>query len=113
MRLQENLYTTIIMEISEKKIALVTDWITDWGGAERIFERLMQLYPEADIYTSVFFPSRPEVFRGRKVRTSFIQKIPFLNRKHKLCMVFRPLAFSRFNFSKYDVVISCTSAEAK
>jgi len=101
------------MDISQKKIALVTDWITHWGGAERVFERLMQLFPEADIYTSVYFPERPEVFTGRNIKTSFIQKIPFLNRRHKLCMLLRPLAFSRFDFSWYDLVISCTSAEAK
>ncbi len=101
------------MDVSQKKIALVTDWITHWGGAERVFERLMQLFPEADIYTSVYFPERPEVFAGRNIKTSFIQKIPFLNRRHKLCMLLRPLAFSRFDFSGYDLVISCTSAEAK
>jgi len=101
------------MDISQKKIALVTDWITHWGGAERVFERLMQLFPDADIYTSVYFPERPEVFGGRNIKTSFIQKIPFLNHRHKLCMLLRPLAFSRFDFSKYDLVISCTSAEAK
>ncbi len=101
------------MDVSQKKIALVTDWITHWGGAERVFERLMQLFPEADIYTSVYFPERPEVFAGKNIKTSFIQKIPFLNRRHKLCMLLRPLAFSRFDFSEYDLVISCTSAEAK
>lgn len=101
------------MDISQKKIALVTDWITHWGGAERVFERLMKLFPDADIYTSVYFPERPEVFAGRNIKTSFIQKIPYLNRRHKLCMLLRPLAFSRFDFSGYDLVISCTSAEAK
>jgi glycosyltransferase involved in cell wall biosynthesis len=101
------------MDISQKKIALVTDWITHWGGAERVFERLIQLFPEADIYTSVYFPDRLEVFEGRNIKTSFIQKIPFLNRRHKLSMLLRPLAFSRFDFSEYDLVISCTSAEAK
>lgn len=100
-------------DISQKKIALVTDWITDWGGAERVFERLLQLFPEADIYTSVYFPSRAQAFTGRNIKTSFIQKIPFLNRRHKLCMLLRPLAFSAFDFSEYDLVISCTSAEAK
>lgn len=99
--------------MSQKRIALVADWITHWGGAERVFAKLMEMYPEADIYTSVFFPTRPKVFEGRKVYTSFIQYIPFLNRRHKLCMLLRPLAFSRFDFSEYDIVISSTSAEAK
>ncbi|MBP6921351.1 glycosyltransferase [Candidatus Gracilibacteria bacterium] len=99
--------------MSQKKIALVADWITHWGGAERVFAKLMEMYPEADIYTSVFFPTRPEVFQGRKIHTSFIQYLPFLNRRHKLCMLLRPLAFWGFSFRKYDIVISSSSAEAK
>lgn len=95
------------------KIALVADWITHWGGAERVFTKLMEMYPGADIYTSVFFPERSEVFEGRKVHTSFLQHIPFLNRRHKLCMLLRPIAFSMFDFSGYDLVISSSSAEAK
>jgi glycosyltransferase involved in cell wall biosynthesis len=101
------------MNQNTKKVALVADWITHWGGAERVFAKLMEMYPEADIYTSVFFPSRPEVFEGRRVHTSFIQYIPFLNRRHKMCMLLRPFAFSRFDFSEYDLVISSSSAEAK
>ncbi len=99
--------------MSQKRIALVADWITHWGGAERVFEKLMNMYPEADIYTSVFFPERPEVFVGRKIHKSFIQYIPFFNRRHKLCMLLRPLAFKSFDFSDYDIVISSSSAEAK
>jgi len=99
--------------MSQKRIALVADWITHWGGAERILVKLMEMYPEAEIYTSVFFPERPEAFEGRKIHTSFIQYVPFLNRRHKLCMLLRPLAFRSFDFSDYDLVISASSAEAK
>lgn len=102
-----------VMIQKDKKIAIVADWITHWGGAERVFVKLMEMYPEADIYTSVFFPERPDVFKGRKIHTSFIQYIPILNRKHKLCMLLRPLAFWSFDFSQYDLVISSSSAEAK
>ena len=99
--------------MSQKKIALVADWITHWGGAERVFVKLMEMYPEADIYTSVFFPTQPEFFRWRKIHKSFIHYLPFFNRRHKLCMLLRPLAFWSFNFRKYDIVISSSSAEAK
>jgi hypothetical protein len=99
--------------MSQKRIAIVADWITHWGGAERILVKLMEMYSEADIYTSVFFPERLEAFEGRKIHTSFIQYIPFLNRRHKLSMLLRPLAFRSFDFSDYDLVISASSAEAK
>jgi len=101
------------MNQNTKKVALVADWITHWGGAERVLVKLMEMYPGADIYTSVFFPTRPKVFEGKKIHTSFIQYIPFLNCRHKLCMLLRPLAFWSFDFSEYDIVISSTSAEAK
>lgn len=99
--------------MTQKKVALVADWITHWGGAERVFAKLMEMYPEADIYTSVFFPERPEVFQGRNIHTSFIQHIPFFNRRHKLTMLLRPMAFAWFDFREYDIVISSSSAEAK
>ncbi len=103
------------MKNTHIKIALVADWITHFWWAERVFLKLMKMYPEADIYTSVFFPTQElkKYFQGRKVYTSFIQHIPFLNRRHKFCMLLRPLAFRRFDFSGYDLVISSSSAEAK
>lgn len=101
------------MQRNTKKIAIVTDWITHWGGAERLLVKLMEMYPDADIYTSVFFPDKPKYFKNRNIHTSFIQYIPFLNRRHKLCMLLRPLAFWLFDFSSYDIVITLSSAEAK
>ncbi|MFC1797916.1 hypothetical protein ACFLY2_01895 [Patescibacteria group bacterium] len=73
----------------------------------------MEIFPDADIFTSVFFQDNNPIFEGRKVTTSFIQKIPFLNKSHKLALTFRPLAFESFDLSEYDIVISSTSAESK
>ena len=53
------------------------------------------------------------VFAGKKIKTSFIQKIPLLNRAHKLALTLRPLAFESFDLSNYDIVISSSSAESK
>jgi hypothetical protein len=71
------------------------------------------MFPKADVYTSVFFPQKPKIFSGRKIFTSFIQKIPFLNKSHKLALTFRPRAFENFDLSNYDLVISSSSAESK
>ena len=96
-----------------KKIAIVCDWIKDWWWAELVLEQLMDIFPQADIFTSVFFQKENPVFTWRKITTSFIQKIPFLNKSHKLALTLRPLAFESFDLSKYDIVISSTSAESK
>ena len=99
--------------IEDKKVAIVCDWIKDWGGAEIVLEQLLEAFPQADIFTSIFFQENNPVFKGRKITTSFIQKIPVLNKSHKLALTLRPLAFESFDLSEYDIVISSTSAESK
>jgi hypothetical protein len=71
------------------------------------------MFPDADIFTSVFWQEKNPLFKKRDVYTSFIQKIPLLNKSHKLALTLRPLAFESFNLSAYDIVISSTSAESK
>lgn len=95
------------------KVAIVCDWIKDWGGAELVLSHILEIFPEADIYTSVFFQDKNPVFKWRKITTSFIQKIPFLNKSHKLALTLRPLAFESFDLSEYNLVISSSSAESK
>jgi len=96
-----------------KKIAIVCDWIKDWGWAEVVLEQFLEIFPQADIFTSVFFQDNNTIFKNRKITTSFIQKIPILNKSHKLALTLRPLAFESFDLSEYDIVISSTSAESK
>lgn len=97
---------------NEKKIAIVCDWLIDFGGAELVISDLLELFPEADIYTSVCYMEHP-MLQERKVFTSWIQKIPFFNRKHKLAGILRPYAFRNFDLSKYDIIICSCSAESK
>lgn len=94
------------------RIALVCDWLTNQAGAERILLELHKMFPDAPIYTSVHDPARTPDFKDADIRTSFLQKVPFHN-KHQLFTIPRMLAFRRFNFSQYDIVLSVTAAEAK
>jgi glycosyltransferase involved in cell wall biosynthesis len=95
------------------KVAIVHDWLTNMGGAERVVLALHRAYPDAPIYTSVFNPGRLPEFAGLDVRTSFLQRIPLARHKHQLFPTLRTLAFESFDLSQYDVVISSASAEAK
>jgi len=74
---------------------------------------MLEIFPNADIFTSIFFGGNKEIFKNRVIKTSFIQNIPILNKSHKLALFFRPLAFESFDLSSYDIVISSTSAESK
>ena len=102
-----------MQNLQEKKIAIVCDWIKDWWGAEIVLEQMLEIFPTADIFTSIFFRGEKVIFKNRVIKTSFIQNIPILNKSHKLALFFRPLAFESFDLSSYDIVISSTSAESK
>ncbi|MHB1417901.1 MAG: glycosyltransferase, partial [Chloroflexota bacterium] len=93
------------------KIALVHDWLNQYGGAERVLEVLHDLYPDAPIYTSIYEPAAmPEAYRGWDIRTSFMQRLPFVKRRHQPFMPLYPLAFEQFDLMDYDLVISNSSA---
>ena len=99
--------------LNNLKTAIVADWIKDMWWAELVLQHMLELFPNADIFTSVFFQENNKIFKWRNIITSFIQKIPFINKSHKLALTLRPLAFESFDLSSYDLVISSTSAESK
>lgn len=100
--------------LKKAKIALVYDRVNKWGGAERVLLALHEIFPNAPLYTSVYDPTgAPWAKVFPEVKTSFLQKIPFLRTHHEMLGTFMPLAFRSINLSNYDVVISVTSESAK
>ena len=96
------------------KVALVHDYLVDAGGAERIVEIFHELYPEAPVYTSIYnLETTFTCFREMDVRTSFLQYLTTSERHYKWLLPLYPLAFEKFDFSDYDVVLSSSSAWAK
>src|SRR5438105_1031004 len=96
---------------SNLKIALVCDWLTGIGGAEREVLELHKLYPDAPIYTSQYDPKSIDWFKGADVRTTWLQKLP--KALKKFLPPLRAWTFSRLDLSEYDLVISSSGAEAK
>ena len=100
------------------KIALIHDYLNQYGGAERVLEELHQLYPKAPIYTSVYDAEGMKALgfkaEGKDIRTSFMERVPLRNKlpRYYFTMLY-PYAFSRFNMSEYDVVLSDASYAAK
>ncbi|MCL5074140.1 MAG: glycosyltransferase [Chloroflexi bacterium] len=93
------------------KVAIVCSWLNQYGGAERVLEILHEMYPVAPIYTSIYAPERmPGAYRQWDIRTSFMQRLPFVKTHHQPFLPLYPLAFEQFDLSDYDVVISNSSA---
>jgi glycosyltransferase involved in cell wall biosynthesis len=96
------------------KVALVHDYLTQYGGAERVLAALCELFPRAPIYTLVYNEELTGgAFGKRIIRTSFIQKMPFSKKNHRLFSPLMPLAIEQFDLSYYDLVISDSSGYAK
>ncbi len=96
------------------KIALVHDDFVQAGGAESLFATIASLWPDAQIYTSLVDWSKlPQSIARRRIKTSFIQIIPFANRFYKALLPLYPLAFESFKFDDFDLVISSTTRFAK
>ncbi len=93
------------------KVAIVCDWLTGIGGAERVVLELHRMYPDAPIYTSQYDSSRISWFDDADVRTTSLQRLP--KSLKKFLPLLRAWAFSRLDLSEYDLVISSSGAEAK
>lgn len=96
------------------KIAIVHDYLNQFGGAERVVSALHEALPLDPIYTSIFDERRmPDIFQRMDIRTSFMQKFPLVFTLFKYYLLFYPLAFESFDLSEYDLILSSSSAWAK
>ncbi|HEY9662348.1 MAG TPA: glycosyltransferase [Allocoleopsis sp.] len=95
------------------KIALVHDYLTQRGGAERVFELLCQRFPDADIFTSLYDPARTIDLSDRVVQTTSLQTIPGAARYFRLLAPFYYPAFRSLDLQDYDLIISSSSSFAK
>jgi glycosyltransferase involved in cell wall biosynthesis len=97
------------------RYALVHDWLVNYAGAERVLERLVELLPQADLFSLIdALPPGERRFIGDKpVHTSFLQRVPFAKSKHRLFFPLMPMAIEQLDLSDYDIVVSSSHAFAK
>lgn len=100
--------------MNSMKIALVHDYLVQYGGAERVLECFTEIFPHAHIYTIMYDKKLMHgVFEDRKIHTSFLQNFPLAKKKHRIFPVFMTSAIEQFDFSAYDIVLSDSSSYAK
>lgn len=89
------------------KVAIVHELLVGYGGAERVLEDILKVYPDADVYTLIYMPEKmPERFKGYKIHTTYFQKIPFASKLYKKMVPMMPGAWERLDLTEYDIVIS-------
>ncbi|MBP5174749.1 MAG: glycosyltransferase [Treponema sp.] len=96
------------------KVAIIHDWLVTYGGAERVVEEFLKIYPDADIFTLVYDKKKMgKIFPPEKVHTSFVQKIPCATKLYTKLLSLMPKAFESFDLTGYDLVIASSSSCAK
>lgn len=98
-----------------KKVALVHDFLIQYGGAERVLETLAEMFPKAPIYTLLYDRGRMrEHFSGRDIRTSSLDRLPqWIKRHHRWLLPLYATAVETFDLRDFDVVISSSGAWSK
>ena len=97
------------------KIAFVHDWLVKKGGAENLLAAMLELWPDAPVYTLIHDANGPtsSILEGHRVSTSFLQKIPGINKHYRSFLPLMPIAIEQFDLSEFDIVISNSYAVAK
>lgn len=94
------------------RVAIVHDYLNQRGGAERVVLEMSNMWPQAPIYTSLYRPeSTFAEFRGRDIRTSFLDRLP-VNARFRNLFPLYPAAFGSFGEIDADVVIASSSGWA-
>ena len=96
------------------RVAIIHDYLNQYGGAERVLEAIHELFPNAPVFTSIYDANKmPAHYRTWDIRTSWMQGLPGWKRLFRHYMPLYPSAFESFDLSEYELVLSSSSAFAK
>jgi len=98
------------------KIAIVHDWLVTDAGAEKVLRAIVEIYPDADVFSLVDFLSdedKKTILNNKDIKTSFIQNLPFAKNHFRNYLPLFPKAIESFDLKSYDLIISSSWAVAK
>lgn len=96
-------------------VGIVADWLVSYAGAEKVISEFIDIFPESELYSVVDFLSDKsrELFKNKKAITTFIQNLPFAQKKYQTYLPLMPLAIEQLDVSKHDVILSSSHAVSK
>ncbi|HEX5146888.1 MAG TPA: glycosyltransferase [Conexibacter sp.] len=96
------------------RVAVVHDWLTIPGGSEDVVMELLELFPQAELFTTVYDPRPwPPIITERPVHASFLNRIPTATRNYPKLLPLMNRAFESFDLGGFDLVLSSSHANAK
>ncbi|AUY14220.1 MULTISPECIES: glycosyltransferase family 4 protein [Serratia] len=96
-------------------VGIIADWLVSYAGAEKVISEFIDIFPESELYSVVDFLSDKsrELFNNKKAKTTFIQNLPFAQKKYQTYLPLMPLAIEQLDVSKHDVILSSSHAVSK
>ena len=100
---------------SAMRVALIHDFLTEYGGAERVLLALHDIFPDSDVYSIIYIPENlPDEFKSWKItELGWSRYIPFKKRLYKYFLLLYPAAVEQFRLEQYDLCISSSYLWAK
>jgi len=108
--------TAALEDLRERypRVAVVHDWLTIPGGSEQVVMELLEMFPAAEVYTSIYEASAwPPIITDRPIHSSFLQRVPGATRHYPKLLPLMTRAFRAFDLSRFDLVLSSSHACAK
>ena len=105
----------LLAQLGSLKVAIVHDWLTSPGGAERVLEQMIEVFPSADLFTVCdFLPERHRhLLHHKQTQTTFIQRLPFASKLYRSYLPLMAFAIEQLDLSAYDLILSSSYAVAK
>ncbi|MFZ2114015.1 MAG: glycosyltransferase [Solirubrobacteraceae bacterium] len=107
---------TLMERLRERfpRVAVVHEWLTIPGGSEDVVMELLEMFPKAELFTSVYDPKPwPEIVTERPVHASYLNRIPGAQAHYPKLLPLMTRAYRAFDFSRFDLVLSSSHACAK
>lgn len=97
------------------RVAFVHEWFTHFAGSEKVLEAMHSQYPQGDIFAlvDVIPPAERPAFLQREIKTSFLQKLPFIRKYYRYLLPIMPFAVEQLDMSGYDIIVSNSHAVSK
>jgi Glycosyltransferase Family 4 len=96
------------------RVAVVHEWLTVPGGSEQVVLELLEMFPRAELFTSIYDPAPwPAQITARPVHASYLNRIPGAKRHYQRLLGLMGRAYRSFDLSGFDLVLSSNHAFAK
>jgi glycosyltransferase involved in cell wall biosynthesis len=93
------------------KLAIVHDFLNQYGGAERVVGYFLRIFPKVPVYTSIYFPEDTfDFFRKENIKTTFMQRIPGIRKHYKKLFFLYPYAFRSLKLCDYEIILGSSSS---